>query len=127
MVINNINNFSCRIHFIDKNKTKILVDAKISIAKDKFLDNIGFLVIAQEVKGIKQLKIIYKITDRESEIIQDIIYGMTNKEISNELSISERTIKTHITNIYNKLGIDNKIQLINLLKDFDLIPQYKTD
>ena len=76
---------------------------------------------------MKQLKTLYQITDREADVMQLIISGLTNKEIADHLNIAERTIKTHITNIYNKLGVDNKIQLLHLLKDFNLIPEQNSD
>lgn len=98
------------------------MDAKFKIIKDKFNDLAGYLIIAKEVREVKQLKEIYKITNREASIIQHIISGQTNHEIADELFISERTVKAHITNIFNKLVVDNRIQLIMLLKEYDLIP-----
>ncbi|MBN2771423.1 MAG: helix-turn-helix transcriptional regulator [Spirochaetes bacterium] len=41
--------------------------------------------------------------------------GLTYRQISSELDISENTLKTHVTNAYNKLGINNKIEMMNLL------------
>ena len=55
------------------------------------------------------------------EIIQYLISGYSYNDIT------ENTLKRHITNIYNKLGVDNKIQLMNLLKEFNLIPEQKAD
>lgn len=114
--------FSCRVNFQNHDNRKILMDIKTSIIKDKFNDVIGILIIGYEVKEIKQLKTLYQITDREVNVIQHIITGSTNKEIAEDLGIVERTIKAHLTNIYNKLGVDNRMQLLHLLKDFNLIP-----
>ncbi|MBI9100986.1 MAG: helix-turn-helix transcriptional regulator [Spirochaetales bacterium] len=50
---------------------------------------------------------------REIEIISLVIKGQTNKEIGEELFISINTVKTHIKNIYAKLKVTNRIQLIN--------------
>jgi DNA-binding CsgD family transcriptional regulator len=47
------------------------------------------------------------------EIIRHIMSGSTNREIAARLNIAERTVKTHLTNIYNKIGIENKVQLMN--------------
>lgn len=57
----------------------------------------------------------YNITSRESEIIDLIIKGLTNREIGKKLYISEKTVKNHITNIYQKTNIKNRLQLFNLL------------
>lgn len=59
----------------------------------------------------------YQITNREKEIINLLVQGMQNKEISQRLWISESTVKTHIQNIYKKLGIQNRVQLVNFLKE----------
>ena len=123
MIQGEFSNFSCRIHFKEKGGDYILIDAKFNLIKDSYGDELGILIIGKEVKEIKQVKALYKITDREADIIQHLISGDSNKEIAHTLGITENTIKRHIANIYNKLNIDNKIDLINLLKDFDIIPE----
>ena len=50
---------------------------------------------------------------REQEILELLIKGHTNKEIGEELYISINTVKTHIKNIYSKLNVSNRIQLIS--------------
>jgi DNA-binding CsgD family transcriptional regulator len=57
----------------------------------------------------------HNITSREKEIISLLINGYSYKEISNELVISLPTVKTHVQNIYKKIGINNKIELINTI------------
>lgn len=62
------------------------------------------------------LDILYRknnISDREKEIIKMILGGMTNKEICDSLFISIRTVKNHIYNIYKKMNINSRYQLIN--------------
>jgi ATP/maltotriose-dependent transcriptional regulator MalT len=39
--------------------------------------------------------------------------GLTNQEIANELVISVYTVKRHITNIYNKMDVDNRVQAVH--------------
>ncbi len=58
-----------------------------------------------------------RITNREKEILTLIAQGMTNKEIGMKLFITETTVKTHTKNIYKKLGVRNRIQLFNLLRE----------
>lgn len=53
-----------------------------------------------------------ELTDRENEILEQIAYGFTNKEISGHLSISESTVENHIHSIYIKLGISNRAQAV---------------
>jgi len=52
------------------------------------------------------------ITEREIEVIKHIIKGMTNKEIANQLSISELTVNTHRKNAMRKLEIKNTAALV---------------
>lgn len=58
----------------------------------------------------------YAITNREKEIIQLVLEGKSNKEIEDALFISIKTVKYHIFNIYQKLNIKNRLQLMNLLR-----------
>lgn len=58
-----------------------------------------------------------KLTERENEIIQMIVNGMKNQEIANALFVEISTIKTHINNIYSKLGIKNRNELIKLIRE----------
>lgn len=50
------------------------------------------------------------LTEREVEILQLVALGKTNQEIADELVLSERTVRTHITNILAKLGLSNRTQ-----------------
>ena len=59
------------------------------------------------------------ITERETEIILLILESYTNKEISDSLFISEGTVKNHIYNIYKKLDVRNRTELVNYLKPLD--------
>lgn len=59
----------------------------------------------------------YKITNRESEVIMLLIKGYSYSNISEELFISISTAKTHVYNIYQKTGVKNKVELINLVLD----------
>lgn len=53
----------------------------------------------------------YNLTERQLEIVELIKAGKSNKEIANELFISENTVKYHLKIIYNLLGIDNRVRL----------------
>ena len=57
-----------------------------------------------------------KITPREQEIIRLILKGVSNKDIEKKLFISNSTVRNHIYNIYQKLKVQNRLELINLIK-----------
>lgn len=58
----------------------------------------------------------YGITDREKEIIRAIIKGRSNTDIAAELFISLATVKTHLHNIYGKVGVESRFELLARLR-----------
>jgi NarL family two-component system response regulator LiaR len=52
------------------------------------------------------------LTEREVEILQQIALGKTNQQIADDLVLSERTVRTHVTNILAKLGLANRTQAV---------------
>lgn len=76
----------------------------------------GELWIAREVltdwafsNGGKARK--FGLTAREFDIIREISRGSSNKQIAAKLAISEVTVKSHLTNIYEKLGVTSRLEL----------------
>jgi DNA-binding NarL/FixJ family response regulator len=53
----------------------------------------------------------YGLSDRELQIIAAVVATCGNKRIAELLSISEKTVKHHLTNIYDKLGVSNRLEL----------------
>jgi two-component system, NarL family, nitrate/nitrite response regulator NarL len=53
----------------------------------------------------------YGLTPREFDIISTITAGCSNKDVGRKFSISERTVKHHLSNIYDKLGVSNRLEL----------------
>jgi len=68
--------------------------------------------IIYSIKSQKRLTIIEELSNQEKKVKNHIIDGKSNKEIAGELFISLNTVKTHITNIYNKLNVSNRKELI---------------
>jgi DNA-binding NarL/FixJ family response regulator len=61
------------------------------------------------------------ITKRESAILGMVINGAHNKEIAGALFISEGTVKVHLHNIYEKLGVDSRVGLLRYAQSHGLI------
>ncbi len=53
-----------------------------------------------------------ELTEREMEVLRLVARGCNNREIAQELFISEKTVKTHISNILGKLNLDQRTQLV---------------
>ncbi len=53
----------------------------------------------------------YGLTRRETEILGTIVAGLSNKEIATKFSLSEDTVKHHLTNIFDKVGVGSRLEL----------------
>ena len=62
------------------------------------------------------------ITPRELEILQLIADGLSNREIAEKLFVSENTVKTHSSRVFDKLGARRRTQAVQLGKKFGIIP-----
>ena len=51
------------------------------------------------------------LTPREKEVLMQVAQGLSNKAIANELGISEKTVKTHMTSILSKLNLKDRLQV----------------
>ena len=63
-----------------------------------------------------------KITARELEILRLIATGLSNREIADKLFVSENTVKTHSSRVFDKLGAHRRTQAVQLGKEYRLIP-----
>jgi DNA-binding CsgD family transcriptional regulator len=68
-------------------------------------------------RDMEDFFVAHKISNREQEIIELILKGMSNADIEKTLYISPHTVKNHIYNIYQKLGVKNRVQISNLVRD----------
>ena len=59
----------------------------------------------------------YRISEREFTVVQLICEGLTNKEIAQELSISVNTVNNHVANIFSKMEVRSRIDLLKALKE----------
>jgi two-component system nitrate/nitrite response regulator NarL len=62
-------------------------------------------------RGENEVTSRFGLTSREMEIVGAIVSGDTNKEIAQKFSLGERTVKHHLTNIFNKLGVGSRLEL----------------
>lgn len=65
-----------------------------------------------------------ELTKRELEVLIEVANGKLNKEIANELKISERTVKNHISNIFKKIDVSDRTQAAVFAIKNDLIKLY---
>ena len=74
----------------------------------------GFSIFCQP-SAIKKVVKEFHISNREKEILELLIEGNSNKQIERKLYISSHTVKNHIYNLYQKLGIKSRGELIQFM------------
>jgi len=79
----------------------------------------------QHIKNLAEFmnekKEILKITRREKEVLELIVKGYTNREISEELYIAEVTVRKNITSIYRKLNVNGRASAVRKAMNLDLV------
>lgn len=63
-----------------------------------------------------------ELSEREQEVLVLVAEGTTNKGIAAELWITERTVKAHVTNIFNKLGVSSRAEAVAVALRSGLLP-----
>jgi DNA-binding CsgD family transcriptional regulator len=100
----------------------ILLRGDVGKSKINEADQQEFLIEDEEKKlynedNYKKMLQNEGLTEREIEIACNIIQGQSNREIGEKLFISESTVKKHTSNFYKKLGISNREQLKQYIKN----------
>ena len=67
-------------------------------------------------------KTVSVITDREREVLGALAEGMSARQIATKLDLSERTVNTHISNIYRKLRVNNRVEAVRAAMKLSLVP-----
>jgi DNA-binding NarL/FixJ family response regulator len=62
------------------------------------------------------------LTDRETDVLRLLAHGLANKEIARDLGIGEKTVKTHVSNILAKLGVQSRTQAALYAVQIGLVP-----
>ncbi|MBR4449570.1 MAG: response regulator transcription factor [Treponema sp.] len=68
---------------------------------------------------VKEAALLFSLSDREFDVVKEMIAGRGNLEIAENLSVSISTIKKHVYNIFNKAGVNSRTQLLNLIYNLE--------
>lgn len=85
-----------------------------SAAMNRILNN-KRLAVQQQGLSFAEKAAVYGLSAREREIAELLSRGLTYKEIGEALFISERTVDTHVQNIFSKTGVNKRLDLLGLL------------
>jgi DNA-binding NarL/FixJ family response regulator len=70
--------------------------------------------LKKKIHADRHDEVLEALTARETEILQLLALGLTNKQIASRLKISTHTVKFHISAIYTKLGTTNRVETVNV-------------
>jgi len=63
----------------------------------------------------------FDLTERELEIVEAVVAGFSNKDIANQFSISEHTVKHHLSSVFDKLGVSSRLELALFALNHELV------
>jgi DNA-binding NarL/FixJ family response regulator len=78
-------------------------------------------VAARVVAQVGDLRRSGVLSGRERQVLRLVAQGLSNKQIARQLAITERTVKFHMTSIFNKLGAENRAQAIAVAAERGLL------
>ncbi|WP_420320283.1 response regulator transcription factor [Flagellimonas sp.] len=90
-------------------KWPILIFLGLSVALNLYL-----ITTRKSAARANTNDLLQKLTPQEQKIVQQILMEKSNKEIASELFVSHSTIKTHINNLYKKLGVSSRQEIISM-------------
>ncbi len=91
----------------------------------------GFSILAPEatqalIRADRQRPAIgFDLTITERKILASLTRGMSNQEISNQYHISVATVKYHLTNIFSKLGVRNRVEAASIALEHNLVDSHE--
>jgi DNA-binding NarL/FixJ family response regulator len=91
---------------------RAVMQGEFWVGRDSVSDLVQFL--REETRGprLKEpLRKDFGLTPRELDVVAAIVAGYTNRDVAQKFSISEDTVKHHLTNIFDKLGVSNRLEL----------------
>jgi DNA-binding NarL/FixJ family response regulator len=81
------------------------------VGRNKVTDIMQCLRELMAQAGTPKVRKTFGLTPRELEVVAAIVTGLSNREIAQKFSLSEQTVKHHLTNIFNKTGVSSRLEL----------------
>ena len=119
--INSMNNLRPIIIFVDEDSpmARLLYEALSQEIEPDYVQQLfGTIPVEVPEKTLRtqqqsqESKWIEPLTDRELDVLRLVAEGLSRQEIAARLVLSLSTVKTHVRNIYSKLGVNNKMQAV---------------
>jgi DNA-binding CsgD family transcriptional regulator len=100
----------------------IWLGLKLTKKEEVIIEREVFVPAGQPFSLNQQKLVQLGITKRELEILELIASGLSNREIAEKLFVSENTVKTHSSRLFDKLSAKRRTQAVQLGKEMGLIP-----
>jgi len=71
---------------------------------------------AQAILSARPARQLPELSAREREVVELVVEGLKNKDVADRLGISEKTVKTHLTHVYQRLGVTTRADMIAAFK-----------
>jgi DNA-binding NarL/FixJ family response regulator len=71
---------------------------------------------AQAILSARPARQLPALSTREREVVDLVITGLRNREIADRMGITEKTVKTHLTHVYQRLGVSTRREMIDAFK-----------
>lgn len=88
---------------------RCVADGQYWVGREEVANLVEYL--RREVSATRNHRDRAGLTPRELEIVSAIVAGLSNKDMARQFAISEQTVKHHLTRIYGKLGVSNRLEL----------------
>jgi DNA-binding NarL/FixJ family response regulator len=94
----------------DADAEEVAAAIRAAHAGEVHLDAAVARLLAQRLRSRRDEEPVEPLTPREREVLAQLGHGASNKEIAHKLDITERTARTHVSNILGKLGLTSRTQ-----------------
>jgi DNA-binding CsgD family transcriptional regulator len=103
------------------------VDCRFSLIRDSAGELESILVVGIPIKDARTLHGNFSLTQAESRVVSMLVEGKQQEAMARELGVSIRTVKSHCTHVYQKLGVSNRIGMFKLLSEYKLVSSQAAD
>ena len=101
----------------DGHPRRLAATVRMRPVHDHYGDPLGVVLTATIQPQLEELLRPYRLTNREAEVLEYLCAGLSIGRTAAALEITERTVKAHITSIYQKTGASNRVELLNMIGD----------
>ena len=96
---------------------EVIVAGELWISRQLLLDVVGLLAPPEPDAQMDVWLNLPALTEREHDVLMEVLDGKPNKLIARKLDISEQTVKIHLQHVYRKLGVHRRVDLLKAFSD----------